>query len=215
MRSLLAVMILATSAYAGPSPVTIVNGTLWPSHPNPVSVRIGGGPWQKVGTKLSVDAPPIKVPTGGKAIAFDVQAPSGSKSFRRWAVVVPDRAYRVEGNPCGTWGLEVDSKGDDEAGESRIQVDASALSPKLFPLVISTDGDMDGEPTSDTILYEPGMSLSIQLPVSAMCARSGTSLVVYSRATKKRLFDESVIAHPGVLHTLRLAKGSFTITIAR
>lgn len=213
MRSLLAVMILATSAHAGPSPVSIENSALWPSHPKSVSVRIGGGPWQKVATKTSVAAPPIKVPAEGKAVAIDVQAPTGSKSFRRYVVVLPDHSYKIVGNPCGTWGFEVDPDPD---GDQMLAVDASALSPKLFPLVISTDNSDEAEPSPDAILDAPGTTAAIVLPVSAMCSRSGTSVVVYSRAIKRRLFDASVIAHPGLRHTLRLLKsGAFSITIAR
>ena len=175
-------------------------------HEKPVAVRVGGGAWQKVAAdKTAVST--VKAPAGGKAVAIDVK--THGKTIRRWAVVLPDQAYRLVGNPCAFWGLEVDAKAE---AEERLQVDASALSPKLFPLVVGTTED-DGEPDG-VVLDAPGMSAPIELPVSAMCSRSGTHVVVYSRATKRRLFSETVIPQPGALHTLKLGKG-FTITVAR
>jgi len=198
MRSLVCVMLVATTAHAGPAQVTIEK------HDRPVSVRIGAGPWQKVPENKSVAAPPIAAPAGGKAIAIEVQSPTGSKGIRRLAVVLPDLAYRIVGNPCAFWGLEVDVESE---GEARIQIDASAISRKLFPLSIDASFE-------STVLEAPGTSEAVEMLASAMCSRSGTHVVV-TAANKRKLFDANVIPHPGALHTLRLVKGSFTITVAR
>jgi hypothetical protein len=211
MRALL-VLMLVDSAHAAPSKLTIANSALWPSHPKAIAVRISGSGWVVVRKDRTVKGAALAAPPEGKAVAIDVKAPHDGTSSRRWAVVLPDHAYKIVGNPCAHYGLEVDGA----EGDSRLRVDASALPQALFPLVISTDHSDDGEPTADAMLDRPGVSAAIDLPVSAMCARSGTSLVVYSQATKRRLFDESVIAHPGALHTLALGKrGGFTITVAR
>jgi hypothetical protein len=204
MRSL-ALLVVAGIAHAGPVPMSIENSALWPSHPKPVSIRIDGGAWQKVGTGKKIGAAPIKVPTGGKAITIDVQAPSGAKSFRRIGVVLPDHVYKIVGNPCGTWGLDVDAR--DDGNESTIQVDASALPAKRLVIVVEA-GEIE--------LAAPGTSLPLGMPVSAMCPRSGAPLRIKSVAEKRDLFDASVILHPGALHTLRFTKnGTFTITVAR
>lgn len=207
---LLLILALAATAHAEPARITIENSALWPSHDKPVSVRFAGGAWHRVRTGK---ARTIEVPVTTKAIAIDVQAPSGAKSFRRWAMVKPDTAYRLIGNPCAMYGLEVDAKNENP---STIRVDASALPAAWFPIVVSTDlMVMDDEEPSGPTLDAPGVSAAIELEVSAMCARSGSSVIVYSKPLKRAIFDETLIAHPAVEHTLTLTKRGFTITLAR
>ena len=174
-------------------------------HERPVAVRVGGGAWRKVDANGTASTK-ITAPDDGKAVALDVK--TRGQTIRRWAVVLPDRAYRLVGNPCAFWGLEVDATAETE---ERLQVDATKLAQKLFPIVVSTS---EGDDPDGVVLDAPGTSAAIELPVSAMCARSGTHVTVWSRAAKKKLFSETVIPHPGALHTLALGKG-FTITVAR
>jgi hypothetical protein len=213
VRTLLIIAALAAPAAADSktAQVTIEHRDGWQhGSTKPISIRIGSSPWRQVAAGQTTAAVDVPVAASGSAIAFDVQVPSGSKSFRRWAALVPGATYRVVGNACARWGLELDGKppGDPE----HVRLDARNLPATAFPLVISSS---DSETASDTtaILDKPGMSAPIELPVSAMCPRSGTRVTVRSRSSKKLLFDQSLIPHPGRLHTLRLVKPGFELFV--
>jgi hypothetical protein len=210
MRALLVVAVLATPVAAGPTAtVTIDHGTEWRAgNGKPVKVRIGGGAWQKVASGQASRPLAIAV-TSKRAIAIDVQVP-GMKPFRRWVALVPDASYRMVGNPCAIWGLDVDAEAD---RPERFRIDARGLPPRMFPIVISTVDYPDTGSAETAILDKPGMSAAVEMHVSAMCSRSGGRLTVRSKPTKQVLLDETLIAHPGRLHTITLAKPGFELVV--
>ena len=212
MRALLALLAVTTVARAEPASITIENSALWAMTEAPVSVRFAIGTWTTVAEKKSKT---VSVAVAAKAIPIDVRAPATQHPFRRWAMILPGTKYRLVGNPCAMYGLELDPK-PDASGESRMQVDATALPKRFFPLVIATDAGGEDEDREGITLDAPAISAPFDMPVSAMCARSGTPIVVYSKAVKRRIVDEMVIGHPGALHTLTVTKrGAFAITLAR
>ena len=216
------VLAVAAGAVAHAEPrarVTIKNGAGWPSHDKTIAVRVDGGAWHKIASGRTSRRIAIAAPATGRAVAFDVRAPKTGKPFRRWALVMPGITYQVVGNPCAFWGLNVirDRDPDGEYVPERIQVDTTQVAPSLFPLVIATTlGDNEPElGETGLVVDKPGVSAPVELMVSAMCMRSGTPVVVYSRGAKRRIFDETIIGHPGALHTLRLEKaGGFSLVVA-
>ncbi|MFN0250254.1 MAG: hypothetical protein ACKV2T_25445 [Kofleriaceae bacterium] len=184
----------------------------------PIAVKIGTAAWRKVRAGRTEGPFDLKVPAHGAAIAIDVQAPAGAKRFRRWAAIMPEARYRIVENACAIWGLEVDASSE---RSERVRIDATALPAGAFPLVIETGGSGDpdaGLPdkADDTVAFldKPGVSDPLEMHVSAMCSRSGTSVTVWSKRTKKKLFEETLIPYPGALHTIELARAGSMFTLS-
>jgi hypothetical protein len=181
---------------------TIEHEARWPDQLRPVKVRAGIGPWRTA--KPNGDAGPFSIKLGSSAaVMFEVRTGAKGRAIRRLAAIVPGTTYRVTANACAFWGLDVTDPPADPDAElppERVRVDASALPASAFPIEIGVD-------LEDTIaLDKPGISAPLELAVSAMCPRSGTGVVVKSRG--KTIFDETLIPHPGRLHTLRFRKRS-------
>jgi hypothetical protein len=210
-----AVIAMASPAVAEKPPVgfrpraatfTIHHDKWWPDHVKAIAVRAGGGAWRPVKPKGS--AGPFAIAVGkSAAVMFEVRWGSRKEPIRRLAAIVPGTKYRVTGNPCAFWGLDViDGPPADPDATERVRIDASALPASAFPIEIK--GGLD----DNVVLDKPGVSAPLELVVSAMCPRSGSQVIV--RSGGKAIFDESLIPHPGRLHTLRLGKrGAFTLVV--
>jgi hypothetical protein len=204
---IIASLLVATPGVAdpiAPATITIENKGGWPSTTQlPIAVRIDGGAWQRLAPDQTTRPIDVKV---GKARAVLIEVKHGKSTIDRWAAIVPGTSYRLTGNPCAYWGLYVD---DDAGGHARFRVDTSKVAAREFPLDL-TVGYPSDEPL---VLDKPGLSAEVEMHLSAMCPRSGGSVTVRSRATKRTLLDATVIGHPGRLHTVTVAGGKLALTV--
>ena len=178
---------------------TIQHDKLWPEHEKAISVRAGGGPWRRAKPSSTIGPFAIATRPGSAAVMFEVRTGTHKKPMRRLAAIVPGTKYRVTGNPCAHWGLDIIDAVDGIDDGEHVRVDATSLPASAFPIEIEV-----ALLEEKLVLDKPGVSAPLALSVSAMCPRSGSQVIVRSRG--KAIFDESLIAHPGRLHTLRFAK---------
>jgi len=191
-----------------PATFTIEHDARWPEQLWPVKVRAGISPWRKAKPEGDVGPFPIKLGSSA-AVMFDVRTGAKGRAIRRLAAIVPGTTYRVTANPCAFWGLDVidpPRDPDAEVPPERVRVDASALAASAFPIEIGVE--LEGT----IVLDKRGVSAPLELAVSAMCPRSGTKVVVKSRG--KTIFDETLIPHPGRVHTLRFrTRASYELVV--
>lgn len=205
----LAVLVGAvTVAAAERATFTIQHDKRWPEHDKAIAVRAGGGPWRRARPSSTIGPFAIPMKANSAAVVFEVLTGSRKQPMRRLAAIVPGTKYQVTGNPCAHWGLDIVDLAAQTGDETeRVRIDARALPASAFPIEI--EAALMGE---TVVLDKPGVSAPIELAVSAMCPRSGSQVIV--RSGGKAIFDESLIAHPGRLHTIRFAKrASFTLVI--
>ena len=213
MLAALAFVVLATADPALAN-VRISHDANWTSDKRPIVVTVGS--LAPVTIALGAESAVLAVPATneGTVVSVTVKLPGPEKPFTRRVVMVQGASYLIRGNPCARY--EVVPQPAARLPGPVVRFDTSKIPAKRHPLRV-LEGFFDKSDQESAVvqatLAKPGTSDPITPGLSAMCARSGASLVVVD-AKRKVLIDEMVVLPEGRITTITLStSGAWTATV--